>query len=152
MVRFRSLPLIAVRRMLGNWRLLTSVVIGTVIAAAVLSSTTVYADAIRDLGLDFALRQHAPASLDVQVVQSTQRVERGQYRRSRDRVDVAVARALAPASGKLVRMGTSATFYATAPGEAVPDRPDRPRANLRFRSELEERVAIIEGEIGRAHV
>ena len=149
MVRFRSLPVIAVRRMLGNWRLLTSVVVGTVIAAAVLSSTTVYADAIRDLGLDFAFRQHSPASLDVQVVQSTQRVERGQYRRSRDRVDVAVARALAPASGELVRMGTSATYYATPPGEAVPDRPDRTRANLRFRSELEERIAIVEGEFPR---
>ena len=83
------------------------------------------------------------------MLQSTQRVERGQYRRSRDRVDGAVARALAAASGGLVRMGTSSTFYATAPGEAVPERDDRPRANLRFRSELEDHVQVVRGEFPR---
>ena len=149
MLHYRSLPLMAVRRMRGNWRLLTSVAVGTVVAAAVLSSTAIYADAIRDLGLDFALSQERPADLELDVLQSTQRVERGQYRRSRDRVDGAVARALAAASGGLVRMGTSSTFYATAPGEAVPERDDRPRANLRFRSELEDRVRVVRGEFPR---
>ena len=54
-MRFRSLPVIAVRRMLGNWRLLTSVAIGTVVASTIIASTAIYADAIRDLGLDYAL-------------------------------------------------------------------------------------------------
>ena len=43
--------------MAGNWRLLTSIVIGTVLAAAILSATAIYSDAIRDLGLDFAIEK-----------------------------------------------------------------------------------------------
>ena len=53
-------PVIAVRRMLGNWRLLTSVAIGTVVAATIIASTAIYADAIRDLGLDYALDASRP--------------------------------------------------------------------------------------------
>ena len=149
MVTFRSLPVLAVRRMLGNWRLLSSVVVGTVIAATIISATAIYSDAIRDLGLDFALQQQRPAELDVKVLQSNLGVDRVQYRRSRDRVDGAVAAALAASSAGLVRMGTSATFYPTPPGGAVSERDDRPRAVLRFRSALEDHIEVVQGEFPR---
>ena len=149
MVTFRSLPVIALRRMLGNWRLLSSVVVGTVIAATILSATAIYSDAIRDLGLDFALDQQRPAELDVKILQSTVGVDRVQYQRSRDRVDSAVASALGASSAGLVRMGTSATFYPTPPGEAVSERDDRPRAVLRFRSEIEDHIEVVLGEFPR---
>ena len=149
MVTFRSLPVLAVRRMLGNWRLLSSVVVGTVIAATIISATAIYSDAIRDLGLDFALQQQRPAELDVKVLQSNLGVDRVQYRRSRDRVDGGVAAALAASSAGLVRMGTSATFYPTPPGGAVSERDDRPRAVLRFRSALEDHIEVVQGEFPR---
>ena len=145
MLRFRSLPVIAVRRMLGNWRLLSSVVVGTLVAAAVLSSTAVYSDAIRDLGLDFALTTRDRSELDVRVTQSTIGVGRVPYQRSLERIDGAVAAALDDAAGRLVRQGTSATFFPTAPGDDVSPSDNRPRGNLRFRSELEEHVALLEG-------
>ena len=140
----------ALRRVLGNWRLLASVGVGAVIAAALLSSTAIYADAIRDLGLDFALRQERAATLDVEIVQTTFPVDRRQYQRSRDRVDVAPAEALAGASAGQVRMGTSATLFPTAPGETVSERADRPRAFLRFRSELESHLRVVEGAFPEA--
>src|SRR5690606_2003116 len=68
MPQFRSLPVLAVRRMLGNWRLLSSVVVGTLVASAILAATAIYADAIRDLGLQYALRQQSPAALDVSLL------------------------------------------------------------------------------------
>ncbi len=137
--------------MAGNWRLLLSVIVGTIIAAATLSSTVIYSDAIRDLGLDFALEQQPSSDLDLKVLQSNQGVDRVQYRNSRDRVDGAVARALGVASGGLVRQATTATFYPTAPGIlAELDDPGRDRAFLRFRSDLERNVDVVLGEFPRA--
>jgi hypothetical protein len=151
MIHFRSLPVIAIRRMAGNWRLLLSVVIGTIVAAATLSSTAIYSDAIRDLGLDFALEQQSTSDLDLKVLQSNQGVDRVQYSSSRDVVDRGVAAALGDASSSLVRMGTSGTFYPAAPGAVVDfDDAGRDRSVLRFRSELEREVEVIFGEFPRA--
>ncbi len=148
MTSYRSLPVLAVRRMLGNWRLLSSVVIGTLVAAAILSATAIYADAIRDLGLRFALEQRDPRTLDVEVSQSNVTVSASSYERSRERQDQAVGRALREATGEVTRQGTTATFFPTEPGQTV-DRADgnRPRANLFFRSELGEHIEVTEGRM-----
>lgn len=151
MIHFRSLPVIALRRMAGNWRLLLSVVIGTIVAAATLSATAIYSDAIRDLGLDFALEQQATSDLDLKILQSNQGVDRVQYSESRNRVDGGVASALDEASSSIVRMGTSATFYPTSPGVTVDFEDEgRDRGVLRFRSDFERQVDVVFGEFPRA--
>ncbi len=146
MSRFRSIPLIAVRRMIGNWRLLSSVVVGTVVAAAILSATAIYSDAIRDLGLDFALEERPLTALDVKVLQSNINVEGEAYQRSRTRGDRAVAAALGAASGGQVSAASSATHFPTVPGAPVSEDADRPRANLRFRSDFEQHVELVAGD------
>ena len=141
------MPVIALRRMLGNWRLLGGVVIGTLIAGAILASTVIYADAIRDLGLKHALEAESIHDLDVRVSQSNLGIRAPLYEQSRERIDRAVGAALGPAAGGVVRQGTTATFYATAPG-GVPNLDDdaRARANLRFRDALLDHVTLVAGE------
>ena len=146
MYRFRSIPLIAVRRMLGNWRLLSRVVVGTIVAAAILSATAIYSDAIRDLGLDFALEERPLTALDVKVLQSNINVEGQAYQRSRTRGDSAVAAALGAASGGQVSSASSATHFPTVPGAPVSEDADRPRSNLRFRSDFEQHVELVAGD------
>ena len=41
---------IVVRRFGANWRLLSAVITGAILAAALMSTTSIYTDAIRDLG------------------------------------------------------------------------------------------------------
>ncbi len=151
MTRFRSLPVLAVRRMLGNWRLLSSVAIGTVVAAAILSATAIYADAIRDLGLQYALRQQSPAALDVSIITSNVNVSQAIYQRSTSRQDAAVNAALHGSEGTLagvVRVGTSATFYPAPVGQRPDARDDaRPRANLVMRSALQDYVTVVQGAL-----
>jgi hypothetical protein len=148
MTRYRSLPTLAIRRMAGNWRLLSSVVLGTMIAGAILSATVIYADAIRDLGLKFAVQQQDPVDLDVKVFRSTQTAGAQDYQRSEDRVGSAVASALGPAAGGVVRQGTSATFYPVPAGETPNlDNDARPRGNVLFRSDLDEHVTVVAGEL-----
>ena len=146
MIHFRTLPLLAARRMLGNWRLLSAVAIGTLVAAAILSATVIYSDAIRDLGLQFALKQRERTSLDLMVERDNRTVDASAYQSSNARQDSTVAGALGPASSGSIRQGTSATLFPTAPGTAV-DNEDtaRPRANLRYRSEIERFVEITSG-------
>ena len=151
MTRYRSLPILAIRRMAGNWRLLSSVVLGTMIAGAILSATVIYSDAIRDLGLKFALEQRDPTELDLKIFRSTQTANPGNYTRSEARVDQAAANALGPASAGLVRQGESATFY-PAPIEQTPDYEDerRLRGNVLFRSGFESFVTVVDGEFPEA--
>jgi hypothetical protein len=132
--------------MVANWRLLSSVVLGTMIAGAILSATVIYSDAIRDLGLDFALEHRDPTKLDVWVSRSTQTVNSPSYQRSEEFVNRAVTNALRGTFVGLVRAGSSATFYPVTPGHAPNlDDATRPRGNLLFRSDIESHVRIIEG-------
>ena len=151
MTRYRSLPILAIRRMAGNWRLLSSVVLGTMIAGAILSATIIYSDAIRDLGLKFALEQQEPTALDLKVFRSTQTAGTEAYQRAEDRVGRAAANALGTTSAGVVRQGASATFYPTAAGQ-MPDLRDdtRPRSNIVFRSDLESFVHLVDGELPEA--
>ncbi len=148
MTRYRSLPILAIRRMAGNWRLLSSVVLGTMVAGAILSATIIYSDAIRDLGLKFAIDQLDATELDVKVFRSTQTVSPQGYQRAEDRVGQATASALGPAAAGVVRQGTSATFYPVSPG-SMPDFEDdtRPRGNFVFRSDIESFVTVLDGEL-----
>lgn len=118
------------------------------IAGAILSATVIYSDAIRDLGLDFAIEQREPTKLDVWVSRSTQTVNSASYQRSEESVNRAVTTALSGTFARLVRAGSSATFYPVAPG-GRPNLDDdaRPRSNLLFRSDLEANVRVVEGTL-----
>ena len=148
MTRYRSLPILAIRRMAGNWRLLSSVVLGTMIAGAILSATIIYSDAIRDLGLKFALEQRDPTELDLKIFRSTQTANPQSYQRAEDRVGRAATNALGPAAQSLVRQGASATFY-PVPSGTLPNYEDsgRPRGNMIFRSDFAPFVTVVEGEL-----
>jgi len=116
------------------------------IAGAILSATVIYSDTIRDLGLDFAIERREPTNLDVSISRTTQTVNSASYQRSEESVNRAVTNALAGTFTRLVRAGSSATFYPVTIG-AVPDLGNngRPRSNLLFRSDLEPQVRVVEG-------
>ena len=134
--------------MLGNWRLLASVVVGTLVAGAILAATVVYADAIRDLGLEHALERESVHDLDVRITQTNVAIRAPIYADTQQRIDGAVRAALGSAAGAIVRQGTSATFYPTEPG-GRPDLEDsaRARGNFRFRSDLLQHTTLSAGRL-----
>ena len=134
--------------MLGNWRLLASVVVGTLVAGAILSATVVYADAIRDLGLEHALEQESVHDLDLRITQTNVAIRAHLYAESQQRMDGAVRAALGNTAGAIVRQGTSATFYPTEPGGS-PDHDDsaRARGNFRFRTNLLQHTTLTAGRL-----
>ncbi|MGE3961480.1 MAG: FtsX-like permease family protein [Dehalococcoidia bacterium] len=146
MIRLRSLPRLAVRRMRRNWKLLSSVATGTLVAAAILSATAIYSDAIRDLGLKHAIEQRDLRELDLRITQSNAPLNPAAYEATRERQSSAVEELGRGALQPAARQGMSATFYPTAPGVS-PDLGDsgRDRANVLFRTDLDQHIEVIEG-------
>jgi len=129
-----------------NWRLLSSVAAGTLVAAAVLSATAIYADAIRDLGLSHSLQQQDERQLDLRIFQSNIPVTAANYQSGRQRQDGAVSRATQGTVGGVTRQASTATFYPTAPGAQVDEGdPTRLRGNVIFRSDFEDHIQLLQG-------
>ncbi|HAL46518.1 MAG TPA: hypothetical protein DCP37_02065, partial [Dehalococcoidia bacterium] len=57
-------PLVA-KRALVHWKALSSVIAGVLLASAIMASTVVYLDALRDLALKHALNQRTDDQLDI---------------------------------------------------------------------------------------
>ena len=146
MRRYRTLPLLALRRMAGNWKLLMSVAVGSVCAAAILSATAIYSDAIRDLGLDHAIGQKDIRELDLVVLQSNIPVEAERYERSQARQSSEVVWASQNSFTEVNRLARSATYF-LSDTDGLLGEPDsvRPRANFMWRSGVLDQIQITEG-------
>ena len=62
---FLTLWPMALRRLKARWKLLLPLLVGSILAVALLSSTVIYGDGVRQLGLEFAFRQETRDELDV---------------------------------------------------------------------------------------
>jgi ABC-type lipoprotein release transport system permease subunit len=139
---------IVVRRVRANARLLLAVVVGAILAAALMSTTAIYTDAIRDLGLSYAIRQLGPDDTNVAVLSSSQTSQLDNYKRNSEFLDAAIAGAIGPLVDEPpTAFGRSATFFPTAPGEPVSASEDRPRSNLQFLTNLEPHIRVVEGRL-----
>ena len=137
--------------MAAHWRLFACAALGAVVSSAILATTVIYADTIRDLGLRHALGQPPAESLAVKVTRDAPSARREEYQRSSQRIGRTVHNALGDATGDILRQGTSQTFYLTPPDGRV-DEGDarRPRAVLRFRDALDQHVTPAAGAFPRA--
>jgi putative ABC transport system permease protein len=145
--RIRSLPILAIRRMVANWRLLASVALGALVSSAILSATAIYADAIRDLGLQHAL-EHPTGMVDITTTREAATARLDAYGQSNERQDRALRAAVGDALGDVIRQGTSQTFYLTPAGERSDEADqNRPRAVLRFRDRIEQHLDVTAGRL-----
>jgi putative ABC transport system permease protein len=134
------------RRSLGHWRLFLALLAGATLSAAAMATVALYPDTVRHLGLRHALNEAPPRTLDVAIVSSSTRLSAPEFQRTRAVTSALLDRYLGAytrASGMYVR---SATFYPTAPGEAVEDADDlRPRANLQWLAGVETQLRTVAG-------
>jgi len=140
-----ALLTIVARRSMANRRLLTTVVVGIVLASALMSSVVLYSDAIRDLGLRHALDTQPALSMDIQVVSSSAPVRR------EDSVPLLnqTAQLLKSYAGNVidhtVTYGRSATFFLTSPGKAVPTDDNKPRSHFQFVQGIADHINVVDG-------
>ena len=137
---------IALRRLGGNKRLMAAVAIGVILAVALMSSTAIYRDSLRELGLQSDLSRAADADLDVRVLNSAHPL-------ARDAADETFAvvdrrfRSINRYLSETNRSLTSATFFMTEPGGVVPEQDPRDRARVLWFEGVEEQIRLIDGRM-----
>ena len=133
-----------IRRSLANRRLLANVIVGVVMSAALMSSVVLYSDAIRDLGLRYALRTSDPLDRNIRVVASG-RPGTQDYGARRQTIDRVFRQHAGLALEEIVHYGRSATFYLAAPGQPFPKDDNRPRAHFQFSDRPDSEIQLVEG-------
>ena len=79
---------LVIRRSLANWRLLSCMMVGVLVAVALLSSIPLYSNAIDDLGLAHALHEKPIELLDVHIeARHHQPINLEDYQREREFID-----------------------------------------------------------------
>jgi ABC-type lipoprotein release transport system permease subunit len=146
---FAAVLRIVVQRSLGNRRLLATVVVGVVLSSALMAAVVIYSDAIRDLGLSYALRQEDPRALDLRIVSSSAPFRRQEYTVRRERTDQLIDRYAGDIAADQVRYGRSATWFLTETGQSLTEDQNRPRAHFQFADRFADHVRVLEGRLPR---
>ncbi len=134
-----------VRRVRAHARLEALAAVGALAAAALMAAVIVYADAVRDLGLTYALGRYPADALDVTVYSSSQRLAPTDNAVREEETRRHLRSALGGLASEYLRYGRTATFFLTPPGAPVPPDEDRPRAHFQFFDGLEARVRVLAG-------
>ena len=135
------------KRSLSQWRLLSALVIGVVLASAVMAGTVIYFDSLRELALDRTLKQHPITKIDI-----LSRVERGPTNRVEhdlvsEIVNSEVDRRVSWLLRDRHRVGKTATFFLTPPGQEELAGEDNARTYFAFLPELLDRAEVVQGAL-----
>ena len=130
------------KRSLSRWRLLSTVVLGVLLASSVLAGAVIYFDALREVALGHALETRSSADLAI-VTQTT----RGptttvEYQTASTVMDQSVDDRLGWLVTDRVRAGKSPTMYLAEPGGDEEPRQSRARAYFAFFPRLFEREHV----------
>ena len=136
---------IAVRRLNGNRRLMAAVAIGVILAVALMSSTSIYRNALQDLGLQTDLRRVSDAELDVRILNAAHGLSGGLAENSFDVID---RRLNIPSDyiSDVKQSLTTATFFMTEVGGIPPDEDPRDRARVLWFEGVREHIELVDGQ------
>lgn len=133
------------RRSLANWRLLSSVVIGVVLASTIMAGTVIYFDSLRDLALESALEQHDPIDLDIIAKTSKGPTGPRESEAVRSFMENEYNRRLGWLIEGSARGARTATFFMTPTGEEELAGDDNARSYFHFLDGIEDHIEILPG-------
>ena len=133
------------RRSLANWRLLSSVVIGVVLASTIMAGTVIYFDSLRDLALESALERHDPRDLDILAKTTKGPTNPKESANVRGFVESEYNRRIGWLLEDTARGARTATFFMTTPGEEANAGADNARAYFLFLDGMENHIEILPG-------
>ena len=133
------------RRSLANWRLLSSVVIGVVLASTIMAGTVIYFDSLRDLALESALERHDPRDLDILAKTTKGPTSPKESAAVRGFMESEYERRIGWLLDGTARGARTATFFMTAPGEEENAGTDNARAYFLFLDGVENHIELLPG-------
>lgn len=137
-------PLVG-KRSLAHWRLLLSVIIGVLLASAIMAGTVIYFNSLRELALGNALSRLTTEETNILIKARRGPTTVDEYAKVTNifnrEVDARVGWALKDRE----RGGKSATFFLTAPGNEEAAGSDNARSYFVFLPRLLEHVTLLPG-------
>jgi len=136
---------LVIRRSLANWRLLSFMMVGVLVAVALLSSTPLYSNALNDLGLAHALREKPIELLDVHIYARNYQIDPEDYNGRREFIDRQASQNIGALVRQEERYIKSQTFYAAWADRPIPPGSDRPKGYFQVFTNLEKHITLLEG-------
>src|SRR3989304_5797453 len=143
---FNALQLV-VRRSKANWKLLSSIVVGVVVAVALLSSTPLYSNALNDLGLRHALDSQPIEMMDLYVSSSNNPIDRTEYDGNTAFIDQQIDSYVGPLVRQRERFVLTQGFNVMVAGQVIPTDPTRPRGYFQSYTNLDKHVTLVDGRL-----
>jgi ABC-type antimicrobial peptide transport system permease subunit len=147
--RFISAWQFVMKRALAHWRLLSSVVLGVLLASVIMSGTVIYFDALREIALRSALAEHSVTDLDIVMQGQRGPVNRQAAARVATVVDTAIENRLAWLIDGVLRAGKTPTMFLTVAGNEAIAGDDNARAYFAYIPDIQEQITIRGGNFPR---
>ena len=138
-----------IRRSLANWRLLSTLMVGVLIAVALLSSTPFYSNAINDLGLKRTLEGRPIELLDLHAFTPYEFVSYQNFNESSDFINRQVDRNIRSIVRQQETWVKSQAYFAGWADRPLPTGADRPTGHFQAYSNLEDHVILVDGEFAK---
>lgn len=138
-----------VKRSLSHWRLLSTVIVGVVLASTVMSATVIYFDALRELALDNTLDGLTPAETDILLKADRGPTTVEEFQKVENQVNRQVDSRIGWLLRGQERAARSATFFATEPGDESAAGQDNSRAYFVYMPSLQDRITVLPDDGGR---
>ena len=138
-------PLV-VKRGLAHWRLLSSIVIGVLMASAIMSGTVIYFDALRELALKNTLSKLTANETNILVGAERGPTSYDEYEKVSSTVNRQFNARVAWFLEERISGGKSQTFFLTLPGLEDLAGDDNARAYFAFIDDLREHITLLPGE------
>ena len=133
------------KRSLAHWRLLSSVMIGVLLASTIMAGTVLYFDALRQLALKQTLGKLSPPELDIVVETERGPTTREEYAKVFDPIEAEVDARVAWMLRDRVRGGRTPTFFLTLSGNEPTAGQDNARTYFTFLPKLAQHTTILPG-------
>jgi len=141
---FSALQLVF-RRSLANWKLLSCVVIGVVVAVALVSSIPLFSNTLSDLGLARALREKPIELIDLQVYAPGYSVSGEEYLDNWGSIRSHVLKNIGSVVRQEEQYIKTQTFYAGWADRPIPTGPTRPKGHFQVFTNIEKHVTLVDG-------
>ena len=140
--RFVSAWQFVIKRSLAHWRLLSSVVLGVLLASSIMSGTVIYFDSLREIALRSTLSQYSAA--DMHIIMQGQRgpVNEEEAALVSGVVDEVVGQRLEWLVNGRVHAAKTPTMFLTVTGQEAGAGDDNARAYFAYIPDIEERIII----------
>ena len=135
------------KRSRAHWRLLSFVVVGVLLASAIMAANVIYFDTLKQLALENTLAQRSEWDLDILV-----KAERGpttpeEYSKVSAVLNSRASRFVGWMLEDRVRAGKSATFFLTESGKESIAGEDNARSYFAFLPRLEQHTSLVSGRV-----